>query len=220
MELSLDVSARLKELENYKKIIFNYLLRASLRDKLLILAGSLAIPIALFYFLYIQSALERNNILNQEIATLKEEVQKLEARKLQVERLKSENKELEKILEAAMQLLPQKGQIPEVLSEISNLGSDFNLKFMTFKPEAEVQQDFYAVIPITLKIEGQFHNISSFFSKVIHLPRIVQINEYKMSVIPATQMQSQVLITVDCKASTYRFLTDQEIKARQTATKK
>lgn len=204
------------DINELKKNTFEYLLKASLRDKLLILGGSVIVPVVLFVGLYVYPFFEKNEKLDANIKTLSGEVSVLESKQKEIEQIKAENKEMEQILAQAMQLLPQKGQIPEVLSEISNLGNDENLKFMVFKPEAERIVEFYAEIPVTLKIEGQFHNIASFFSKVMMMSRIVNINEYKI-IAPARQTGQQVMLTADCKAATYRFLTPEEIKAQEAA---
>ncbi len=205
------------DINELKKNVFEYLLKASLRDKLLILGGSVLIPVALFVGLYVYPFFETNKKLDGEIQVLSGEVAILETKQKEIERIKAENKDMEKVLVQAMQLLPQKGQIPEVLSEISNLGNDENLKFMTFKPEPEKIMDFYAMIPVTLKIEGSFHNIVLFFSKIMMMSRIVNINEFKITVPATKYIGQQVILIADCQAATYRFLTSEEIKAQEAA---
>jgi len=203
------------DINEIKKNTFEYLLKASLRDKLLILFGSLIVPIALFGGLYIYPFFEKNTTLDQVIKNLSNDVTQLETKQKTIEIIKAENKEMEKILDQALTLLPEKKQIPELLSEISDIGSNENLKILKVNPENETIQEFYAMIPFSLKVEGQFNSIVSFLSKMMMMSRIVNINDYKIST-PKFDGQ-QMIVSAECKAATYRFLTPEEIKAQEAA---
>jgi type IV pilus assembly protein PilO len=83
------------------------------------------------------------------------------------------------------------------------------LRFLTFKPRREVEKDFYAEVPVELKIRGKFHNLVSFFDRISRLPRIVTISnlniiESKKS--SGSQTDSGTFIEATCNAITFRFI--------------
>jgi type IV pilus assembly protein PilO len=203
------------DINEIKKNTFEYLLKTSLRDKLLILFGSLIVPVALFGGLYVYPFFDKKIALEKSIVNLKGEVTNLEIKQKTIELIKSENREMEKILAQAMTLLPEKEQIPELVTEISDIGSSETLEIIKVTPEKEKIEEFYAMIPFSLNIKGQFHSIVSFFSRVMMMSRIVNINDYKITKLKFEGQR--MTVTVDCKAATYRFLTPEEIKAQEEA---
>lgn len=90
-----------------------------------------------------------------------------------------------------------------MLRNISDLGKHSGLDFLSFVPGAEVPKDFYAEIPIDIKIRGPYHNLGLFLDKVSKLERIVTVNNIRTEKID--QEGSEVLLTSSCRLLTYRF---------------
>lgn len=101
----------------------------------------------------------------------------------------------------AMQALPDKRELPSLLTQISNAGSVAGLDFHLFKPEAEVNKTFYKEIPVSIKVEGRYHQLTDFFFQIIRLNRIVNINNVEVK-----SKKGGKLLEMTCKAVTYMFV--------------
>jgi type IV pilus assembly protein PilO len=101
----------------------------------------------------------------------------------------------------AMRALPDKRELPSLLTGISRSGSDAGLAFILFKPEMESNQTFFKEIPVSIKVEGRYHQITDFFFQIERLNRIVNINDVEVK----SQKNSQNL-EMSCKAVTYMFI--------------
>ncbi len=114
------------------------------------------------------------------------------------------NEELAK----AIKELPNEREIPELLRRISSIGKKIGLEFLLFQPLPEVPRDFYADVPVKLKIEGSFHEVATFFDRIGKLNRIVNIRDISMA--SPFERSGKIILTTDGTAVTYRFLSDAE----------
>ena len=96
-----------------------------------------------------------------------------------------------------------------MLSSISQSGRDAGLEFILFQPLPERNKEFYAEIPVSITVKGNYHHVVLFFDKVARLSRIVNIDNIKMS----SPTRSDNLIT-SCTAITYRFI--EEMPKKET----
>jgi type IV pilus assembly protein PilO len=139
-------------------------------------------------------------------------------------------KELPKIKEAVMQLdkrlaelvreLPDKREIPSLLSSISGLAKDAGLEVDLFKPRAEIVRDFYAEVPVSISVAGTYHQVATFFDEVGRLDRIVNISEISMIDPLIDRDGKRVKLKTSCVATTFRYLDEDERKAREEAMKR
>ncbi len=144
-----------------------------------------------------------------------EEIQKLDA-KLQIlekqlatakinaaelEKFQAKMQEAEAQFKIAMRALPEKQEIPALLTSISKSGQEVGLEFLLFEPKAEANREFYAEIPVAMNIRGDYHNLAVFFDKVARLSRIVNINN--ISINPAKDSRD---LNASCTAVTYKFV--------------
>ncbi len=121
-------------------------------------------------------------------------------------------KQREQVLQYVTQLekqLPSKAEMDALLSDINQAGLGRSLQFELFRPGQIVVRDYYAELPITLKVTGRFHDIGSFTSDVAHLSRIVTLNN--LTVTP----RDGVTLTMDATAKTFRYLDQEEIAAQR-----
>ena len=118
-------------------------------------------------------------------------------------RKKIEKKKLQ--FKVVMRALPEKKEISSLISSISRSGLDAGLKFPLFEPKSENIKGFYAEIPVSIKLTGNYHNVAVFFDKVSRLHRIVNIEDIKMSAGKSSK-QSKSMLDISCRAVTYRFI--------------
>lgn len=174
--------------------------------------------VAAFYqmFVYSPRSVKMLN-LKDEIENARRESAKKRALSSNLPRLNKENQKLEGMLKEAVAQLPDKKEIPELLSSISSKAREAGLQILTFRPQAEKLQDFYAEIPVDIVVRGKFNNVVKFFDEVGRLNRLVNIRNIG---IRNPQVKNGV-ITVDTssQATTFRFL-DKAERARIAAQKK
>jgi type IV pilus assembly protein PilO len=115
------------------------------------------------------------------------------------------NEELAK----AIKELPNEREIPELLRRVSSIGKKIGLEFLLFQPMPEVRREFYADVPVKLKVEGSFHEVATFFDRIGKLNRIVNIRDIEMQ--DPLERSGKIILTTDGTAVTYRFLTDAEL---------
>lgn len=149
----------------------------------------------------------------------------LQAAKTKLSRLKDVEKNLrafkkkykatELKFKQALRLLPDKEEIPTLLSSLENLGAQSGLEFLLFQPQKEVNRNFYAEIPLKIEVTGPYHNVGTFFDKVSRLSRIVNIGDVKMTQAKAAKTKSDtVILKTSCTATTYKFIEVKEKKKK------
>jgi len=120
-------------------------------------------------------------------------------------------KQREQVQHSVLQLekqLPNRSEMSALLSDINQAGLGRNLQFELFKPGTEVINDYYAELPIAVRVSGQFHDIGMFASDIAHLPRIVTLNQLSME-----PKSTGGVLTLEATAKTYRYLDPEEAKA-------
>jgi len=111
---------------------------------------------------------------------------------------------LELKLQKVLRQLPNDKEIEVLLTDVSNLGKTAGIEIKSFKRREEVVHDFYAEVPLDIEIEGQYHNIATFFDMLANLPRIVNVGSLDIKVGKDT-MDSTIL-KVTGTATTFRFV--------------
>lgn len=107
-------------------------------------------------------------------------------------------------LEIKKAQLPDKKEIPQLLTTISSLGKESGLNFLLFRPKPEVPKEFYAEIPVEIKVEGGYHEVASFFSRVGNLDRIVNITN--VIIEKPKDQGGKMILTTSCLATTFMFI--------------
>ncbi len=160
-----------------------------------------------YYFIFAP----KNKILQGVKTEYKAQVTKLETFKRKAKALKEFETKMAKVQEEfdiAMKALPEKKELPSLLRGVSKAGSNAGLVFLLFQPAPVVDKQFFKEIPLSLKVEGNFHQIADFFSQVGNLNRIVNIDNMSMK----TDKKDSGLIQMDCSAVTYMFAEPKEEK--------
>ncbi|WP_218242408.1 type 4a pilus biogenesis protein PilO [Comamonas fluminis] len=156
--------------------------------------------------------------LEQERATevtLREDYQKKLIKAVSLDGLKKQREQVEQYVTQLEKQLPSKAEMAALLSDINQAGLGRSLQFDVFRPGAMVAKEYYAELPITLKVTGRYHDIGAFASDVAFLSRIVTLNN--LSIAPAGKDAD--ILTMDATARTFRYLDTDEVQAQRAAAK-
>ncbi|TDI76815.1 MAG: pilus assembly protein PilO [Betaproteobacteria bacterium] len=168
------------------------------------------------YFLDWQKQWESLDQAEAEEVKLKETylVKKKDAVNLDVLRLQL--KDIELSLGALLKQLPHKSEMDALLIDINHAGLGRGLQFELFKPAAsEIISEFYAELPITLRVTGNYHDIGAFASDISQLPRIVTLNN--ISITPNTKTKEGLVMNATAK--TFRYLDEEETEKQKGGSK-
>lgn len=127
-------------------------------------------------------------------------------------------KQREQVQQYVMQLekqLPSKAEMAALLSDINQAGLGRSLQFDMFRPGSMVTKEYYAELPIAVKVTGRYHDIGAFASDVAHLSRIVTLNNLVISPVG----KDGDLLSMEATARTFRYLDADEIQAQRSAGK-
>jgi type IV pilus assembly protein PilO len=120
--------------------------------------------------------------------------------------------EMEKSFGAMLRQLPNKTEVPNLLVDISQTGLAAGLEEKLFQPQGENKKDFYAELPIKIRLTGGYHEMGKFASGIAALPRIVTLHDIEITPVGGTKANftDPSELTFDVTAKTYRYLDDEE----------
>ncbi len=181
--------------------VFEKVEKISKTQRMIIYFGAITILIGVFVYFSFLPKHKTINKLNQDYDKLEQQLASAKINAMQLGKFRNNMKKAEKDYRLVMKALPEKQEIPALLTGISQAGKVVGLEFLLFQPKAEIKKDFYAEIPVSIQVAGSYHNVGLFFDNVATLPRIVNIQEIKMTPLKG----SDDLIT-SCSAVTYKFI--------------
>jgi type IV pilus assembly protein PilO len=148
-----------------------------------------------------------------EEATLKEQYATKKAKAINYDIYVQQLKEIEQSFGALLKQLPNKAEMDALLTDINQAGLGRGLQFELFKPAAQERlADFYAELPISVRITGNYHDMGAFASDVAQLPRIVTLNDVAIA-------NEKGVLTLDAVAKTFRYLDEEELAKQRKAAK-
>ena len=168
----------------------------------------------LAYVFFWQNQAEDIEKGQQEVAKQKEVF--LEKKKLAVnlEAYKQQRAEIEQSFGALLKQLPNKSEMDALLIDINQAGLGRGLAFELFKPaEKENFTEFYAELPVNIKVTGNYHDLGAFASDVAKMPRIVLLTDLKLD------PPKDGLLSMEAVAKTYRYLDEEEVAKQRKTTK-
>ena len=170
------------------------------------------------YFLDIQPQQEdlERNITEEK--RLKEDFEVKQAKAANLDAYKAQMVEMEDSFGAMIRQLPSKTEVEDLLVDISQTGLASGIEFQLFKPQDEKHIEFYAELPITLKMTGTYHQFGEFVSGIAALPRIVTLENITLK--GSTGKDKKDLLTMDVTAKTYRYLDESEVSSKRKKRKK
>jgi type IV pilus assembly protein PilO len=142
---------------------------------------------------------------------LKESYAAKKAKAVNLELYVQQQREIEQSFGALLKQLPNKSEMDALLTDINQAGLGRGLQFELFKPATQERlADFYAELPISVKVTGNYHDMGAFASDVAQLPRIVTLNDLSIT-------NNQGTLTMDAVAKTFRYLDEDEIAKQKRA---
>ncbi len=166
------------------------------------------------YFLLWQSQMEAIDKGRQDVAKQKETF--LEKKKLAVnlDAYKQQRAEIEQSFGALLKQLPNKSEMDALLIDINQAGLGRGLQFDLFKPAAtENLTEFYAELPVNIKVTGNYHDLGAFASDVAKMPRIVLLTDVKLD------PPKDGVLSMEAVAKTYRYLDEEEVAKQRKSSK-
>ena len=128
---------------------------------------------------------------------------------------RAQMEEMKRSFGTMLRQLPSKTEVAELLVDISQTGLESGLEFELFKPEKEKPAEFYAELPIKIKVTGRYHQFGQFVSDVAALSRIVTLHDFTIAPLKVQGKEPDAL-TMEVTAKTYRYLEEGEGEAEET----
>jgi len=185
-------------------ITLETIVKLSKAKKIFILVVLLGGILGIYFYSFYIPQHETLQKKKAEMEVLERQVRELRIVAANMKRFQEEVAKLREELKLAVSQLPTSKEIPSLLASISNLGTDSGLEFLLFRPMPEINRDFYAEIPVEIKVKGNYHQVALFFDKVGKLPRIVNINAVAME--NAKETAGSWEIQTSCTATTFKFI--------------
>jgi type IV pilus assembly protein PilO len=182
--------------------------------KLGLLLLLLAVILAVAYFFDWQGQLEELEAGRALEDKLKAEYVDKKKQAVNLDLLENQKREIETSFGALLKQLPNKSQMEALLVDINQAGLGRGLQFELFRPaQSETVRDFYAELPINVKVTGNYHDMGAFASDIGQLPRIVTLNDINLNV------GKDGTLTMDTIAKTFRYLDEEEVASQRAAAK-
>lgn len=163
------------------------------------------------YYLDTEGQIQRLDEIEQKEAQLRRDFETKQAKASNLDAYRKQLEEMKQSFGAMLRQLPNKTEVAELLVDVSQTGLAAGLEFELFKPNAEVPREFYAELPIEIKVTGDYHEFGSFISGLAALPRIVTIHDIAITK-PVSKKGESIgsKLTLKATAKTYRYLDEEE----------
>ncbi|MEO8654078.1 MAG: type 4a pilus biogenesis protein PilO [Ramlibacter sp.] len=177
----------------------------------LFLSIAVAIVVVL-WFVWLSGSNDELEAERKKEVALREDYTKKLAQAVNLEVLKKQREQVQQYVTQLEKQLPSKAEMDALLSDINQAGLGRSLSFELFRPGSVSVKEYYAELPIALRVTGRFHDVGSFASDVANLSRIVTLNN--VAVTPG----KDGVLTLDATAKTFRYLDGDEVAAQRKAT--
>lgn len=171
--------------------------------------GTLIGVVVLGWFLYLSGQQDELVAGEQEELQLREDYKSKLAQAINLDSLRKQKEQVGEYVSTLEKQLPSKAEMDALLSDINQAGLGRGLQFELFKPGQVVVKNYYAELPISIKIAGNYHDVGAFTSDIANLPRIVTLNN--MSLVAG----KDGALTLDAVAKTFRYLDKDEVAAQR-----
>lgn len=169
------------------------------------------IVIAVLWFTWLKSVDEELMSEQAREQTLREDYRKKLVQAVNLDALKKQLEQVQQYVAQLEKQLPSKAEMDALLSDINQAGLGRSLQFELFKPGQVSVKEYYAELPISVKVTGGYHDIGLFAADIANLSRIVTLNN--LSISPLKDRDG--FLTLECVAKTFRYLDQEEIAAQQ-----
>ncbi len=181
--------------------------------KVVVLVGIFLLIVIAGLFLDWRDQWDALNAAEQVEVGLKKQYTEKKGRAINFDLYVQQLNEVEQSFGALVKQLPNRSEIDALLTDVNQAGLGRGLQFELFRPAAqEKMADFYAELPINIKITGNYHDMGAFASDIAQLPRIVTLNDVIISA-------DKGMLSMETVAKTFRYLDDEEISKQRAAAK-
>lgn len=184
-----------------------------LAPRIATLLGMFALVLAAGWFLVCSDAIGTLELKQQEETKLRDDFLSKKRQSVNLDLYVQQLNEIDRSFGALLKQLPNKAEVESLLIEINQSGMGRGLQFELFKPSPEIVKDFYAELPISVKLTGNYHDFGAFAADIGRLSRIVTLNN-----IAITPNAKDGTLTMDAVTKTFRYLDESELAARRKAT--
>ena len=188
----------------------------------LFLVVIVALVVAL-WFLWLNTSEAELEVEQTKEVTLREEYKKKLGKAVNLEALKKQREQIQQYVIQLEKQLPSKAEMAALLSDINQAGLGRGLLFESFKPGQVQIRDYYAELPIALKVTGKYHDIGAFAADIANLSRIVTLHDMNLTAQTAGKEAGRnaatVVLTLEANARTYRYLDPNESSSQEAKRK-
>ncbi|TCJ17236.1 pilus assembly protein PilO [Parasulfuritortus cantonensis] len=189
----------------------NELAQAPMAVKAVVAGFILIAIVAVGYYMDWSPAMDSLKVAQTEEMRLRDTYTTKKRQAIHYQAYKQRLADTEKALSALLKQLPNKSEMDNLLSDVNQIGIGRGLEFDLFRPGNEQKADFYATLPVTIKVNGGYHDLGNFVSDIAKLPRVVTIHN-----IILTPNKSGRLV-MEATVRTYRYLDPSEMPAKPKA---
>ncbi|MDZ7891269.1 MAG: type 4a pilus biogenesis protein PilO [Rhodoferax sp.] len=177
----------------------------------LLLVAAASFVVGLLWFAWLSGSQETLQAEQDKEIVLREDYKKKLTKAVNLDVLRKQREQVQQYVTQLEKQLPSKAEMDALLSDINQAGLGRSLQFELFRPGQIAVKEYYAELPITIKVTGKYHDIGSFASDIANLSRIVTLNNLSLSPRPDGSL------TLDATAKTFRYLDPDEVMAQRAA---
>ena len=185
--------------------------------KIAAFAALAAAVVVLGWFLLLTGADDELEAERAKEPALKADYRAKLAQAVNLPELRKQKQQVEEYVTQLEKQLPGKAEMDALLSDINQAGLGRGLQFELFRPGQVVVRDYYAELPITIRISGRYHDLGAFAADIANLSRIVTLHDLAITGAGGTARSGASVLAMDATARTYRYLDPNEIAAQKKA---
>ncbi len=167
--------------------------------------------VVVLWFLWLNTSEVELEAQRAKETTLREEYKVKLGKAVNLEALKKQREQVQQYVTQLEKQLPSKAEMDALLSDINQAGLGRSLQFDLFRPGQVVVKDYYAELPIAVRVTGRYHDLGAFASDIANLSRIVTLNN--LAIVPG----KDGALAMDATAKTFRYLDSDEVAAQRKA---
>ncbi|HWI84580.1 type 4a pilus biogenesis protein PilO [Ramlibacter sp.] len=182
-----------------------------LLPRIALCAFLMAAIVAVLWFLWLTGSAEELEAEQKKEVKLREDYKKKLAQAVNLDALKKQREQVQQYVTQLEKQLPSKAEMDALLSDINQAGLGRSLNFELFRPGQVSVKEYYAELPIAVRVTGRFHDMGAFASDIANLSRIVTLNNLAFAPVKDGNL------TMDATAKTFRYLDAEEVASQRKA---
>lgn len=186
--------------------------------RLALSAALIAAIVVALWFVWISGSADELEAERARENTLREDYRKKMVQAINLDALRKQREQVQQYVTQLEKQLPSKAEMDALLSDINQAGLGRSLHFELFRPGQVSVKDYYAELPISIKVVGRYHDIGAFASDIAHLSRIVTLNNVSLGgATGGKEAPKDGTLSLEATAKTFRYLDPEEVQAQRKA---